>query len=132
MTNKAKNSFDDENNNNTLQKQLSFGEDTLQKKTRQDNSNQNKNDVNNENEEMNMIISGEVIDVDLFKSGGSNRHLNLFNEKKYNEDIIIDNRNSQKNDLQESEDLKDSYCDTLLRNSNEYRINNSLNSTKKT
>ena len=79
---------------------------------------------------MNMIISGEVLDMDVFKSGQSKRHLNLFNDKKMEDN----NKNKEKrlnNHLEESEELKDSYCDKLLQNMEKYRnINNDFNNTK--
>ena len=67
-----------------------------------------------------MIISGEVFDMDVFKSGQSNRHLNLFNEKKTDDN----NKEKQINNMEESEELKDSYCYTLLQNMGKYRNNN--------
>ena len=134
----AKDSSDEEDQNvgkdtdKQINNRLNFFGETLGKGLKENKyKGNNSKDINIKNEDMNMIISGEVLDMDVFKSGQSNRHLNLFNDKKM-EDNNKDKDKKLNNHLEESEELKDSYCDTLLKNMEKYRnINNDFNNTKK-
>ena len=116
----AKDSSEEENNideeNDKIQNQLNFFGDTLGKNLKQ-NRHKTK-DVNaRKDENMDLILSGEVLDMDVFKSGQSNRHLDLFNDNKNKDKNMVKKRN----DTKESDDLQDSYCDTILKNINQYR-----------
>jgi hypothetical protein len=125
----AKDSSDEEEVNK-IANQMNFFGDTLGKdlKPNKYKVKNNQNVSNKKDENINMIISGEVFDMDVFKSGQSNRHLNLFGDSKKPSDKNI-NMNRNRNITEESEDLKDSYCDTLLKNIEQYRnANNNTNS----
>ena len=123
----------------TQSKQFSFDEhkfsDDFEDFNNKNKIKNNQKDANKKDENIDMIISGEVFDMDVFKSGQSNRHLNLFGDDKKKENDKISNRNKNSNSninrniTDESEDLKDSYCDTLLKNIEQYRnANNNTNS----
>ena len=127
----AKDSSDEEKDEEQIYDKLNFFSETLGKGLKQNKfKEKNDKDINVKNEDMNMIISGEVFDMDVFKSGQSNRHLDLFNDKK-NDNKVSKEKKIEKN-LDESDDLKDSYCDTLLQNMEKFRnMNSNLNDTKK-
>ena len=137
----AKDSSDEDGEEvNKIANKMNFFGDTLGKglKPNKYKIKNNQKDANKKDENIDMIISGEVFDMDVFKSGQSNRHLNLFGDDKKKENDKISNRNKNSNSnlninrniTDESEDLKDSYCDTLLKNIEEYRnANNNTNNT---
>ena len=118
----AKDSSDEESNidedeeNDKIQNQLNFFGDTLGKNLKQ-NKHKTKDINARKDDNMNLILSGEVLDMDVFKSGQSNRHLDLFNDNKNKDENMVKKRN----DTKESEDLQDSYCDTIIKNINQYR-----------
>lgn len=110
------NNIDEDEENDKIQNQLNFFGDTLGKNLKQ-NKHKTKDINARKDDNMNLILSGEVLDMDVFKSGQSNRHLDLFNDNKNKDENMVKKRN----DTKESEDLQDSYCDTIIKNINQYR-----------